>query len=77
MKKECEVLLNNKQSFNFKLIPCVLPFSKDFEIGVPDSRLDISTDSERKCNFYISKSESGFWQPETCQFLKIEALAIL
>ena len=55
----------------------VLPFSEDFEIRVSDSRLDISTNSERKMDIYISKSKFGCGQPETNQNLKIEDVVIV
>ena len=42
-----------------KLIPCFfLPF-KNFQIGVPDSRLDISTNSEQKWNICERESKFG------------------
>ena len=54
--------------FTPKLIPCFLPFPEDFQIRVPDSRLHISTNSERKWNIYISKSKFGCWQPDRNKF---------
>ena len=39
-----------------KIDTLFLPFSKDFQIGVSDSRVDTSTNSERKWNIYMSIS---------------------
>ena len=45
--------------FLLKLIPCFLSFFENFQIRVFDERLDILTNSERKCNISISKSKFG------------------
>ena len=50
---------------------------EDFQIRVSDSRLDISTNSERKWNISISKSKSGCRQPETNQSMKIKDVTIV
>ena len=42
-----------------KIDSLFLPFIEDFQIRISDSRLDISTNSERKWNTYISKSKFG------------------
>ena len=60
-----------------RLIPCFLPFFEDFQIGVSDSSLDISTNSASKCNIYTSKSTFEFRQVETNQILKIEVFVII
>ena len=39
-----------------------LPFFEDFKIKVSDSRLDISANSEQKCNIYISNLSLGVYK---------------
>ena len=54
-----------------------LALFEDFQIKVSDSRLDISTNSERKWNVYVSESKFGCRQPETNQILKVEDVTIV
>ena len=63
--------------FTQGLIPCFLLFCEDFQMGVPDAKLDISANSERKRNICMSKSKSRSWQLETNQILNFDDVAIV
>ena len=58
-----------------KIDTLFLPCFEDSQITVFDSRLDISTASERKWNILISKF--GCSQSETNQIVKIEGVVIV
>ena len=50
---------------------------KNCLIGVSDSRVDTSANSESKWNIFISKCKLGCFQSETNQILEIEGVAIV
>ena len=51
-----DILQVTPYHFLFKLIPFFALFFEDFQIGVIDSYLDISTGNGSKFNIYVSKS---------------------